>query len=78
VIGQTVQLFGNVTAGMAYDVNIDGNVYSGTPSGQLLAHITNITLGDHVVSLTTKPPTPGSATLSFESAAVTVGTGLTK
>jgi hypothetical protein len=76
--GQAVRLFGNVTENMAYEVDIDGSVSTGKPSGQLLASVSNIKLGNHVIRLTAKPSRPVSdAFLLFESATVTVGTGMT-
>jgi len=74
--GQSVQFFGNVTGGMGYQVTVDGLVSVGTPSGQILASVSGLTTGNHVASLNALPTTEVS-TLLFESAMVTVGTGLT-
>jgi len=57
-------------------VNVDGSVYGGAPSGQVLASISNLATGNHTVTLTIKSSSPGGA-LYFEGATVTVGTGLT-
>lgn len=77
-IGQAVRLLGNATEGMSYEVIIDGSRSTGTPSGQVLAFITGLPMGNHNVTLIAKPSVPGdAATLLFESAVVTVGTGLT-
>ena len=58
-------------------MNIDGSVSTGTPSGRLLASISQLTLGDHSVSIIAKQSASNSgARLSFEGATVTVGTGL--
>jgi hypothetical protein len=74
--GQAVQLFGNAAAGVVYNVDVDGSVYGGAPSGQLLASVSNLATGSHTLTLTVKSSTPGGA-LYFEGATVTVGTGLT-
>jgi hypothetical protein len=76
--GQSVQIFGNVTGGMMYDVVVDGSVSTGVPSGQVLASVSGLTTGYHNVTLIAKTSAPGEAPiLLFESAVVTVGTGLT-
>jgi len=61
---------------MAYKVTIDGSTENGTSSSRGLAFISGLTLGDHIASITAHPSNPQS-TLLFESAIVTVGTGLT-
>jgi hypothetical protein len=77
-IGQGVQLFGNVNGGMLYDVDIDGSVSSGNPSGSVLASVPSLEPGSHTIMLIAKPSTQDSSSLLvFESATVTVGTGLT-
>lgn len=76
--GQSIQLFGNVTKGMVYEVIVDGLVSTGVPSGRVLASLSHLQKGDHNVTLVAKPSAPGgAATLLFESAVVTVGTQLT-
>jgi hypothetical protein len=78
VKGQSITLHGNVTGGMAFDVDIDGMTFAGTPDQQTLVSISNLPLRTHSVSITANPPDGSSnATLLFESATVTVGTGLT-
>jgi hypothetical protein len=74
-LGQSVQILGNVTAGMQYEVNTDGSISTGTPSGDFLASIAKLTPGYHTISLTAQPQS-NTAVLSFEGAIVTVGTDL--
>jgi len=62
---------------MQYAVSFDGVVRSGTPSGQLLLSLSMFPLGYHTVSLTSSP-SPDGGILTFESATVTVETGLTE
>ena len=63
---------------MEYIVYIDGYTFNGTPVDQTLVSISNLQNGHHRVTLIANPPHPSSdATLLFESAIVTVGTGLT-
>ena len=77
--GKSIQLFGNVTGGMEYLVDVDGSLSTGTPSGQVLASVSGLNTGYHNVALVAKPSVPGNAaTLLFESAVVTVGTALTR
>ncbi|KIM92213.1 hypothetical protein PILCRDRAFT_304 [Piloderma croceum F 1598] len=77
--GKSIQLFGNVTGGMGYLVDVDGSVSTGTPSGQVLASVSGLNTGYHNVTLVAKPSVSGNAaTLRFESAVVTVGTALTR
>ena len=63
---------------MAYEVDVDGSISPGKPSGQVLASVTGLTQGDHTISVTVSSSarSPGDV-LSFESALVTVGTGRT-
>ena len=62
---------------MQYQVDIDGVTSSGNPVDQVLAIVGNLSSGYHHVSLITQTPTPGSGgILFFQSAVVTVGTGL--
>lgn len=75
-IGQSIQLFGNTTAGMVYDVEMDGSVSSGNSTGPILANVSNLTLASHVLVLSLKSSVHGGA-LFFDKAVVTVGTGLT-
>ena len=71
-------LFGNVTQGMGYDIDIDGLVSSGIPSDQTLAAISGLSSGFHSVKLTAQPSQDSGGILVFESASVIVGTGLTE
>ena len=61
---------------MAYKVTIDGSTEDGSPSGQVLASVSDLSLGSHTANITAYP-SGTSSTLSFESIVVTVGTGLT-
>jgi hypothetical protein len=62
---------------MLYDVDVDGSVSGGKPSGSVLASISSKP-GFHTITLTSKPSTQDSSgLLVFEGATVTVGTGLT-
>jgi hypothetical protein len=76
--GQSIQLFGNITGGIQYDVDVDGNISTGSPSGQILASISGLQQGTHTVSLAVTTSGQGSSSLlSVVGATVTVGTGLT-
>jgi hypothetical protein len=77
--GNAIQLIGNVSLGMGYTIQIDNSTFPGTPDGQTLASISGLVTGYHKVSIIANPPANvnSAATLLFESAVVTVGTGLT-
>lgn len=80
--GQSVQLFGNATGGMGYEVSVDGLVSTREESsaiGQVLASVSGLKTGYHNVTLVARPPaSPNNAILLFERAVVTVGTGLVR
>ncbi len=62
-----------------YEVVVDGLWSPGRPSGQVLASVTGLPMGNPSVTLTSKASPPDvAATLPFNSAVVTVGTGLTR
>jgi hypothetical protein len=76
--GQGVQLIGNVTDGMSYNVRLDDQFSSGAPVDQTLASFRNLVPGYHTISMIASPPQGNTgATLLFEGATVTIGTGLT-
>jgi hypothetical protein len=74
-IGTSIQLFGNITTGMGYVIEMDGSSSDANPTNQILASVSGLELGNHVLNITAHNPAPGS-TLFFEGATVTVGTGL--
>ena len=77
--GQGIQFLGNVTEGMGYVVALDGRFAPGTPDDQTLVSFRDLVPGYHDVSIFAAPQSPDSvSTLLFESAIVTVGTGLTE
>jgi hypothetical protein len=74
-VGQGVQIFGNVTGALQFDVNVNGAVTRGRPTDQLLALVSGLPQGDHTISLMVTEVDAGS-NLLLEGAVVTVGTGL--
>lgn len=74
-----MQLFGNTTGGMEYSIIIDGSTYNKTSStgDQSLVYVSGLTVGYHTVTLVAKSLAGVNiGHLVFESAVMTVGTGL--
>ena len=74
--GQSIDLLGFVTGGMAYDLTVDGSTLPANSSSTLLASVSNLSLGEHTIALKARPSASHSGLL-FQGAVVTVGTGLT-
>jgi hypothetical protein len=64
---------------MEYAVALDGSFSPGKTDDQTLVSLRDLVSGYHNISIITAPPNPNSgATLLFDRATITVGTGLTE
>ena len=71
--GRGITLFGNVSVGMSFELMLDDTPQNVSSSGQTLAELTNLNMGQHTIILTTKQGGSQSS-LWFDKAVVDLGT----